>query len=100
MHQQRSTPFVLQVRRHQHCFSVDRSESTSHICFDELSCFRYVIVSQVCQKFVREFIEGFGFLAGKEVKEAAVGNLGLHDRMSYPLLYELTICVFLQKERL
>ncbi|PBK95732.1 carotenoid ester lipase precursor [Armillaria gallica] len=25
-------------------------------------------------------VSGFGFLAGKEVKEAAVGNLGLHDQ--------------------
>ena len=25
-------------------------------------------------------ISGFGFLAGKEVKAAGVGNLGLHDR--------------------
>ena len=27
----------------------------------------------------------FGFLGGKEVKEAGVGNLGLHDRKFEPL---------------
>ena len=27
-------------------------------------------------------VNGFGFLAGKEVKEAGIGNLGIHDRKS------------------
>lgn len=26
-------------------------------------------------------LAGLGFLPGKEVKEAGIGNLGLHDRM-------------------
>ena len=30
-------------------------------------------------------LSGFGFLAGKEIKEAGVGNLGLQDR-KYALL--------------
>ena len=36
---------------------------------------------------------GFGFMAGKEIKEAGVGNLGLHDRAAQtkaPFEYRLT----------
>ena len=46
--------------------------------------------SSVFHNFVHEFIQGFGFLAGKEVKEAAVGNLGLQDRTSYSFLCKMT----------
>ena len=35
-------------------------------------------------------LHAFGFLGGKEVKEAGVGNLGLHDRTSilFPMLVD------------
>ena len=34
-------------------------------------------------------VNGFGFLAGKEVKEAGIANLGIHDR-EWPIVEQRT----------
>lgn len=47
-------------------------------------------------------LAGLGFLPGKEVKEAGVGNLGLHDRTSigYFLYNPFTDCIIAEREAL
>jgi hypothetical protein len=44
--------------------------------------YRCVTIQFLLPSYVHELnrISGFGFLAGKEVKAAGVGNLGLQDR--------------------
>jgi len=49
-------------------------------------------------------LNGFGFLAGRQVKEAGIGNLGLQDRALVSFVVDVflisTICFFYNLERL
>ena len=84
--------FLLATLLYSHCLRIDKQWifgggfeiGTSALYDGGLIVDRSQTLSQpVVYVSMNYRLNGFGFLAGKEVKSAGAGNLGLHDRKSY-----------------
>ena len=69
------------LQRDWHCKPLCGIECPYHLCIFQLSPQWYVVFLQYTGKMVHSLHDAvFGFLGGKEVQQAGLGNLGLYDR--------------------